>query len=341
MKISELLTKIAGDFFDNIYVVLGKEAYVQEKVVRAFIECIPEEERAMNIGQYDMEVNLLTDALSDALSAPFFGERKLIIIKRPIFLTAEGKKTKLDQNVDELSNYIKNPEPRTIMLFVAPYEKLDERKKITKQLLKNATLLESGYSSEKDTAREVKNLLSKNGYTIEAKAYDLLKIRTEGKLSLITNELSKLFLLANQTKVISEEMVDRMVAQTLEQNIFDLGELVLSDKIAVAIEMYDDLIEQHEEPLKINAILISQVRLLLQVQILQQHGYAQGNIASALKVHPYRVKLALQNSRKYSRKTLSEKYSGLVKLEEQMKSSQKNAGQLFQLFMLGYFSKKR
>ncbi|KRN34356.1 DNA polymerase III subunit delta [Liquorilactobacillus mali] len=341
MKVSELLTKIGKKHFDNIYLILGKEEYIQEKVVKAFIGCIPEEERAMNIGQYDMEVNLLTDALGDALSAPFFGERKLIIIKRPLFLTAESKKTKLDQNVDELLNYIKNPEPRTILLFVAPYEKLDERKKITKQLLKNATLIESGYASENATLQEVKKIISQNGYTIEAKAYELLQIRTEGKLSLIMNELPKLFLLAYKTKVISEEMIDRMVARTLEQNIFDLGKLVLSNKIAVAIEMYNDLIEQHEEPLKINAILIGQVRLLLQVQILQQHGYAQGNIASALKVHPYRVKLALQNSRKYSRKALSEKYAGLVKLEEQMKSSQRDAGQLFQLFMLGYFSEKR
>ncbi|MFT8555915.1 DNA polymerase III subunit delta [Liquorilactobacillus hordei] len=341
MKISELLTKIEKNTFDNIYLILGKEEYIQEKVIKTFVKCIPEEERAMNIGQYDMEVNLLTDALNDALSAPFFGEKKLIIIKRPLFLTADNKKTKLEQNTDELLKYIKNPEPRTILLLVAPYEKLDERKKITKQLLKSVTLVESGYSSEQDTLKEVSKIISKNGYTIEAKAYELLKIRTEGKLSLIMNELPKLFLLAYKTKIINEEMINRMVARTLEQNIFDLGELVLNDKVELAIEMYADLIEQHEEPLKINAILIGQVRLLLQVQILQQHGYAQGNIASALKVHPYRIKLALQNNRKYSKKILSEKYARLVRLEEQMKSSQKDAEQLFQLFMLGYFSEKR
>ncbi|KRM90765.1 DNA polymerase III subunit delta [Liquorilactobacillus cacaonum] len=340
MKMDELFANIKQNNFDNIYLVLGKEDYIQDKVVKAFVQCIPEEERAMNIGQYDMESNFISDALNDAVSAPFFGERKLIIIKHPVFLTTESKKSKLDQNIDDLINYVANPEPTTIFLVIAPYEKLDERKKISKQLLKSATLIESGYVSDEDTLKEVKRLIAEKGCTITKNAYELLKIRTEGKMSLLLNEISKLTLLANETKKITEEMVNRMVTQTLEQNIFDLGNLVLTDKITEAIEMYNDLILQHEEPLKINAILIGQIRLLLQVQILQSHGYVQGNIASVLKVHPYRVKLALQSCKKYRQDFLSLKYLGLVKLEEQMKSSQKDARKLFQLFMLGFFSRK-
>lgn len=85
MKMDELFANIKQNNFDNIYLVLGKEDYIQDKVVKAFVQCIPEEERAMNIGQYDMESNFISDALNDAVSAPFFGERKLIIIKHPVF----------------------------------------------------------------------------------------------------------------------------------------------------------------------------------------------------------------------------------------------------------------
>ena len=45
---------------------------------------------------------------------------------------------------------------------------------------------------------------------------------------------------------------------------------------------YDDLLLQGEETIKINAILIGQVRLLLQASILMKVGYQQANIAETL-----------------------------------------------------------
>ena len=107
-----------------------------------------------------------------------------------------------------------------------------------------------------------------------------------------------------------------------------------------SFELYHELLEQKEEPIKINAILIGQFRLLLQVKILQKHSYDQGSIASTLKVHPFRVKLAMQNARKFSNNSLKSAYLGLAEIEEKLKTSSQNPELLFQLFLTKYAYKK-
>ena len=127
--------------------------------------------------------------------------------------------------------------------------------------------------------------------------------------------------------------------KSLEQNVFDLVEFVLEKKVDDALELYHELIEQKEEPIMINAILISQFRLFLQVKILQKHGYAQGNIAEALRVHPYRVKLAMQNARKFKYEDVRDAYLGLEKNEEDLKSARVNPELLFQLFLFKFIER--
>lgn len=129
-----------------------------------------------------------------------------------------------------------------------------------------------------------------------------------------------------------------MVTRSLEQNVFKLVDLVLAKKVQAALGLYHDLLEQKEEPLKLNAILLGQFRLLIQIQVLAAKGYAQGNIAQVLKAHPYRVKIALRNIRQYrfALKDLASAYLGLVAVEKKLKSTQQEAELLFQLFMLEY-----
>lgn len=91
---------------------------------------------------------------------------------------------------------------------------------------------------------------------------------------------------------------------------------------------------QGEETIKINAILISQIRLYLQTAILLNLGYQQGNITKSLNVHPYRVKLAVQQVRKMDIQTLTRLYDELIENDYKIKSGQRDKEFLFQLFLL-------
>ncbi len=99
-----------------------------------------------------------------------------------------------------------------------------------------------------------------------------------------------------------------------------MTQYILSGKTEQALRLFEDLITQGEETIKINAILLSQIRLFLQTKFLMKIGYQQANIAETLKIHPYRVKLAMQEVRKFDEKILRRLFDDLVEMDYQIKS---------------------
>ena len=171
-------------------------------------------------------------------------------------------------------------------------------------------------------------------------AFELFIQLTDAKLSTAMSELPKLLLFSSDTKQITKSAVNDLVAKSLEQNIFALVEYVLKRQTANALSLYQDLLLQKEDPIKINAILMTQFRLLLQVKFLEKKGYQQGDSAGMLKVHPYRVKLAIQQARKFSEKVLVSSFEGLVDAEYRLKTGQGDKEMQFELFVLQFAAVK-
>jgi DNA polymerase-3 subunit delta len=334
VTINELLKTLAtGQTLSNVYVILGQADYFQRRLKRGFKQQVPAEEQTMNFASYDMDTVPLAVALDDAMAAPFFGERRVVCIDNPQFLTGETKKQKVEHDIDSLQKYLESPMPSTVLVFFAPYDKLDARKKVTKQLKKVATIVEINQFSERDVRQFVTDQLKQDGYTLEPAALNDLIQRTDADLTLIMSELPKLELYTLPEKTITQAAISGLVTQTLTQNVFDLVNRVLAKNTAGAVTLYRELLQAKEEPLKINAILQGQFRLLIQTKVLAKQGYSQGKLASILKVHPYRIKLALQTHRRFQLTDLNRAYLGLFRVEKQMKSTTMDPELLFSLFM--------
>lgn len=336
MDVTTLRKQLTSKPVGQVYVVLGQQSILMEQAREAFNQLIPEDQKVMNVGSYDMETTPLAVALDDAMSAPFFGDKRLVLVNKPYFLTGENKSTKIDHDLDSLENYLTHPEVDTILVFMAPYEKLDGRKKIVKQLKKVAEEVSAAPLTEQAARQLVKQQVQADGYQMEQAVLDELVTRTNADYSLMAGSISKLELFDLQTKKISLDGVRGLVPQSLDQNVFDLVNAVLAKNQQLAIQHYQDLIESQEQPIMINAILVGQFRLLIQVQVLAQRGLSQGGIASEIKAHPFRVKMAMQTVKRFSTQLLEQAYVGLVDIEQQLKTTTRNPQLLFELFMLKY-----
>lgn len=336
MNYCQLIKQLNKGTADPVYLILGDQEYLSQQIKEAFIRLIPDSERSMNIGNYDMEDTTISTAVEDAISVPFFGERRLVIVNRPFFLTGMRVKSKLEQNTDDFLDYLQHPEESTVMVIFAPYDKLDSRKKVTKALKKVATTIEIGNLRESEIKKLVTDKISDQGFSINSDALDRMVELTGGKLTSMMSDLPKLILYNNETKIIDVESVNGLVSRSMEQNVFDLVNSVLRKDPKQSMDIYHQLLLENDEPIRINAVLIQQFRLLLQVMILQKHGYAQGNLASTLKVHPYRIKLAIQTVKHFSYNQLRDAYIGLVDTERQMKSTSRPPELLFELFVLKF-----
>lgn len=335
------MQELQADKLKSVYVVLGTVDYLADQLKQQFLKLIPTEEQTMNVGSYDMETTPVAVALDDAMSAPFFGERRLVFINHPYFLTGDNQKNKIDHDLEALQRYFEQPEPATILVLMAPYEKLDARKKLVKTLKKQAAMIEVNQVTERETQEYVQAALQKQQLSIESAAFQELMSRTDGQLGLIMTQLPKLMIYAAQSRRIDLAAVDALVTKSLTQNVFDLVNDVLRYQTQAAVELYHELVTAQEAPLKINAILLGQFRLLLQVKILERAGYSQGSLASTLKVHPYRVKLAMQTVRQFNQAALRAAYLGLLQTEVQMKTTQRDPELLFELFMVQFVNDRR
>lgn len=335
MNIQDLTNQIMSSP-QPVYLVQSEQLYLLEKARQAFKKLIAPEEQAMNYASYDMDEVDLEIALADAATIPFFGDQRVVILEKPVFLTGETKKQRANHNLEALMTYLKQPEPDTALVFLAPYEKLDKRKKVVKMLLKEATIFDFGNISERDIQALINNDILEHGFKIDHQALNILIQRTNADLTIIMQELSKLYLYCYQEKVITTEAVADLVTKSLTENVFDLVTAVLAGKTSMALTLYHELRANGEEPIKMNALLLGQFRLLLQVKGLMPKVRNEKELATQLKVHPYRVKLANQASRKFTLQNLSQAYLGLYDLEKQLKSTQRDPEMLFELFMINF-----
>ena len=335
MNLQEALKQIRQQQFQSIYLVQGTETYLAELFKTELMkQLIHTEDDQFNYASFDMEEQPLAAAIEEAETIPFFGDYRLVFIENPYFLTAERKNTGLDHDLASLIRYLEEPSPSTIFVFSANYEKLDERKKITKALKKQATLINVQPMPENEIRQYLSQTIESEGYEIRPEAFELLLQRTDYKLTSLMGEIQKLFLYATETKVVTLDSVKELVPKSLEHNVFDLTSEVMSGHSETAIQLYEDLLLQGEETIKLNAILLTQIRLLLQTKILSNLGYQQANIAETLKIHPYRVKLAMQQVRTFDLQRLEVIYDELVENDYRMKTGQMDKELLFQLFIL-------
>lgn len=333
--IFELWKSIKRKEFALVYLLYGKESFLINETKQLLINhVLHEDEAEFNLSTYDLGETPVELAIEDAETFPFIGDRKLIFLHNPQFLTAEKTKEKVEHNLARLEAYIKEPAPYSIVVFVAPYEKLDERKKLTKELKKSAVTFEANKLSEAELKNWIRSRAQYNGVTIEPGAIELMLTLVGTNLFMLTSEIDKISLYIGKGLTIDAKTVDLLVSRSLEQNIFTLVDKIVSRKIEDALRIYYDLLKLNEEPIKILAVITNQFRLIYQVKELAKRGYGQKQIATHIKIHPFRVKLAAGQAQKFSEEELTRIMKQLAEADYQMKTGKMNKELLIELFLL-------
>ncbi|MFT4412701.1 DNA polymerase III subunit delta [Fredinandcohnia humi] len=327
--------KIKKKQFSPIYLMYGTEAFLLQETKDLLIKnAMHEDEKDFNLSVYDLEETPVEIAISDAETLPFMGERRIVILHNPSFLTAEKAKDKVEHRIEKLEQYVKEPAPFTILVFIAPYEKLDERKKIVKQLKANAEVLTVNTLSEKDLHLWIADRANQYHVAISSTAIQELLQVAGTNLMIITQELDKMCLYVGAEGSITEDTVKLLVPRSLEQNIFSLIDKVVNRKLAEALRIFYDLLQNNEEPLKILSLLATQFRLIYQVKELSKMGYGQQQIAGNLKVHPFRVKLAAGQASLFTEHELLKILNQLAEADYEMKSGKKDKQLILELFIM-------
>ena len=304
-----------------VYLLYGTKEFGIEEEIKTLSKNIDE----MNISKYDLNNDMLSLALEDAKTMSLFGDKKIVIIYNANMFT--GITSKDSEKIEDYLNHINK---NTILIFVVHNDKLDSRKKITKLIKEKGKIKE--FNDELDSTNLVRRLFK--DYNIEYSTIKLLIDRVGNNPLILQNEINKIKIYKENDKRVTDEDILNLTVKLIEIDIFKLIDYIIKKDKEKALELYYEMLKMNEEPIKIVVILANQFRIMYQSKELLKKGYSEKDIASILKIHPYRVKLAIQNSRNYTSETLLKHLNNLADIDIGIKTGTLNKDLALELFIL-------
>lgn len=291
MSYFKLLKRIKDQQISQVILLYGTESYFIQNLKNEIVQQFLNGEHD-HLSTYDLEETPIEEVITDAETYPFFGEKKVIIAQNPTFLTAKQTKLPFEHDLSRLEQYINDPVDYSILLMIAPYDNLDNRRKITKLLNQKASVAECNPIQEYELTEWINHLAEDFKITIAPDAYEILESEFINNLYLIQNELKKLSLFVGENGVVTREIAEQLISHTENSSALRLVDAVIERNLSKAFSIYHDLKKMKEEPIGIIALLAFQFRAIFRVKLLKTKGYSQYQIQRQLGVHPYVVKIA-------------------------------------------------
>lgn len=320
---------------DNIVTVYGEVADLVEKksseIINIYLQTEKDDFNFIKFNLYETEI---TPIIEETLTMPFFSDKKAILVKNAYVFTGEKVTKELNQNTDQLMEFLEKYDGDNLIIFEVYQNKLDERKKLTKTLKKNGQLKKVEQMSEEEIKKWIQSKLNENFKDIKQDALNMFIELTGVNFNIVSQELDKLMLFLGDRPTINKDDVNQIINRSLEQNVFLLTEYIQKRQKNKAIQLVKDLINMKEEPIKLLALITSNYRLYYQCKLLSQKGYSGQQIAKTVNVHPYRVKLALGQVRHHQLEDLLNIIDSCAETDYKLKSSYMDKQLILELFIL-------
>lgn len=302
-----------------IYTLVGEEAYLKEQFMETLYKVLGGVDN-LDISKLDLQEFTMDAVLDEAEMFSFFSDYRLLIVSNASFLNAQGKVKLTDKEQNRLLDYIANPNTASVIIFNVDNPSLDKRKKITKAMNKQTTVVDISHLDEEQVSRYVQSYIKQSDISYTREAVHELLVRVNYQLTNAMVEIAKLELFAQSERRITIDTVRTLVARTLESDVFQLSNAIANKDVSRAIQIYQDLILMKHEPIALHALMVSQFRVMVQAVILARTGMNQADIAKQLAIHPYRVKLALESVRSLQFEELIKFYTELAEADYYMKT---------------------
>ena len=292
----------------------------------------------LNFAYFDMKEVDYKSLELELVSLPFFADEKIVVLDHFLDITTAKKRYLTDDELKSFEDYLENPVPSSKLVIFAE-GKLDSKRRLVKLLKRDATVFEALEPKEQELRAYFQKWAQEQGLSFDGKSFEQLLIKSGFQFSEIQKNL--LFLQSyKDSGLITEEDIVEAIPKTLQDNIFDLTQLILGNKIDQARDLVKDLTLQGEDEIKLIAIMLGQFRLYTQVKILQESGQTEAKMVSSLghylgrNPNPYQIKFALRDTRGLSLNFLQDSIRHLIQADYQIKTGVYEKGYLFEKALL-------
>jgi DNA polymerase-3 subunit delta len=234
-EIDQILLDLKRRIYKPVYFLSGEEAYYID-LVSDFIEknILEDAEREFNqVVVYGKDTSL-ANVISFAKQYPMMGDKVVVIVKEAQHIREFNKSVKSEEleeengeneepaSVQQILNYLENPQDSSILVFCYKYKKIDKRGAIAKALQKNAIFIETKKLYDNQLPDWIIHYLKEKKLIINPKVAFLIAEALGSDLSKIAMELDKLMINLPEGGEVTAEMVQHQIGISKDFNVFEL-----------------------------------------------------------------------------------------------------------------------
>ena len=302
--------------------LLGDDAYLRElcrkKITDAYVA---ESSRDWGVTRFSAAENDISSILGQAQTLPMLASQQVIFVSEVEAWERLGEDSR-DALVKQLSEYLADPAPFTILVFEAVA--LDQRMRLAKTLAEKTVSVSVQLSSDPiersrlavsiacEMAREL-------GVELEGDAAEELSEILNGNLASIRTEIEKLAAYAGDRRKIVRADIDLLVVSERKYEVWALTDMLAAREPSRALEFLDGLLRGGEPAPQVLGALAWMYRKLIEAQELPS-GTIGWQAASRLKMRQSAAELAVKQSRKFPRAQLTRGLEALYEADSRLKS---------------------
>ncbi len=301
--------------------LLGDEPYLRDSCRAELIgKFVPEAARAWAVSRFSAESGDTQAALEQCQTRPMLSTQQVVFLEDGQAIENLGEKAR-EQAVENLVAYLEDPAPFTVLVIEA--KKLDMRMALGKRLAELALVVDAGLGEEPEqriaaAVGLARALAKEQGITLENGAAEDLAEYVGGDLLRLKTEIEKLSTYAADRKLVRREDVSAMVISEKTTTIWEVADLLASRQPRKALEFFDRLLRDGEEPVMMVGAMAWMFRKLVEASEIP--GASNGwQAARALGMRPEQADLALQAARRISKGRLLDGLRALQEADSRLK----------------------
>jgi DNA polymerase-3 subunit delta len=325
LSVEEFLDKLRKGKPVPAVVLLGDEAYLRDECRKQLIEkYVPEAARTWAISRFSADSGETQAAMDQSQTLPMLSPQQLVFLEDAQAIEKLGEKTR-DEAVKAIEAYLENPASFTVLVIEA--NGLDQRMRLAKVLLDKALVVEVGLGENVDervaaAAVLAKSLAKEEGIELEKGAAEDLAEFVGGDLLRLKTEIGKLATYAGDRNTVKRTDVAALVISEKSATIWEVADFLAARKPKQALEFFERLLRDGEEPLQMLGAIAWMYRKLIEATELRAANGWQA--ARALGMRPEQAELAVQSARKIPRERLLKGLEALREADNRLKGGAKD-----------------
>lgn len=311
---------------NNLYLIVGEDQELVNFYLNKIMNEIGlDEDKKIN---YDMNTSSISDILDEVSMISLFSSEKVVIGYN--FDISKISDNDRDYLIRYLNN--NNSNDRYIILIAGKVDGRSKDYKIFKDKFKIIDLLQ--VDNDKDIYKYIEDYIKDRGYKIDKYNLDYLVELLGNDINNINNEIDKIILYLSDDKVISREVIDKLVSDNIDNIMYEFTNAVLDREYEKISKMYNDFKIENVGYDYLIGSLGNALRGALVIKILYNQGNSNSEIAKFIGKKEFYIKKMIERLYNYTVDDLCMMIDKLGIIDREYKSGKSNIDML-ELYLLG------